>query len=59
MIIQLTDASNNPVFINSDKIVWFNVLNGQTVIRVEGEQFWNVQESPQYIIDEMNRASNH
>jgi len=59
MIIQLTDANNNPVFINSDKIVWFNVLNGQTVIRVEGEQFWNVQESPQYIIDEMNRASNH
>lgn len=57
MIIQLTDLNNNIVYINTDKIVWFNRINDHTSIRVVGEQYWNVQETPEYIFGEINRFS--
>lgn len=57
MIIQLTDMTNKPVFINSEHIIWINKIGEQTNICVTGEKYWNVQESPAYISETINSHS--
>ncbi|MEI9689471.1 hypothetical protein FJP64_14470 [Kosakonia cowanii] len=49
MIIELTDMTNAPVFINSEHIIWINTIGNNTNIAVTGGKYWNVQETPSQI----------